>query len=223
MRAVNLLPREPKGRRKRMSVVGQLALLAPFVVASLLVAGYLLSSAKVNDRKATLQALRDELAAVPAPPPQAQTNPLLAQLRTQRLAALSSALQTRLAWDRILRQISSVLPGDVWLTDLSAEQAPAPAPTPTSTSSTTTTTSTTTTSTTTTAAPAPPPPPPTAGPLNIQGYTYSPEGVARLLSRLAVVPSLQDVQLVASARTVLSGRDVFSFTIKASVRVGETG
>ena len=54
MRAVNLLPREPKLGSKRLGVAGQLAVLAPFVVVSLLVAGYLLTSAKVNDRKATL-------------------------------------------------------------------------------------------------------------------------------------------------------------------------
>ena len=222
MRAVNLLPREPKLGSKRLGVAGQLAVLAPFVVVSLLVAGYLLTSAKVNDRKATLQALRDELASLPAPPPQPQVSPELVALRDQRIAALSSALQTRLAWDRILRQISAVLPGDVWLTTLSAQQL-APPPVTSTTTSATSTTSTTTTTSTTPAAPAAPVPPPTAGPLNAAGFTYSPEGVARLLTRLAVVPALQDVQLVSSSQTVVSGRQVFAFTIKADVRAGENG
>ena len=222
MRAVNLLPREPKLGRKRLGVAGQLAVLAPFVVVSLLVAGYLLASAKVNDRKATLQALRDELASLPAPPQQPQVSPELVALRDQRIAALSSALQSRLAWDRILRQISAVLPGDVWLTTLSAQQVAPPPVTSTTTSATTTTTTTTTTSTTP-AVPAAPVPPPTAGPLNVAGYTYSPEGVARLLTRLAVVPALQDVQLVSSSQTVVSRRQVFAFTIKADVRAGENG
>ena len=62
-------PVEPKLGRKRLSVVAQLALVAPLVVASLLTAGYLLSSAKVNDRKGTLVALQAELALLPAPPP----------------------------------------------------------------------------------------------------------------------------------------------------------
>ena len=221
MRAVNLLPREPKRTRKaperRRAARGPGALRG----RALLAAGYLLASAKVNDRKATLQALRDELASLPAPPPQPQVSPELVALRDQRIAALSSALQTRLAWDRILRQISAVLPGDVWLTTLSAQQiSPPPV---TSTTSSTTTSSTTTTSTTPTPAPAAPVPPPTAGPLNVAGYTYSPEGVARLLTRLAVVPALQDVQLVSSSQTVVSGRQVFAFTIKADVRAGETG
>ena len=220
MRAVNLLPREPKRSRKRMSVVTQLGLLAPFVLVALLAAGYLLASAKVNTRTASLEAARAELASLPAPPPQPQVSPELALQRDQRIAALSTALQTRLAWDRILRQISAVLPGDVWLTTLSATgSAPQPA-LPTTTSTTTTST---TTSTTPTPAPAAPVPIPIAGPLNIAGYTYSQEGVARLLSRFAVVPALQDVQLVSSTRTFVAGRAVYSFSMKANVRTGETG
>jgi Tfp pilus assembly protein PilN len=217
MRAVNLLPREVKRSRTRLSTVGQLAIVSPLVVVGLITAGFLLASAKVNDRQATLQALQAELASLPAPPPTPEVNSELALQRDQRVAALSSALQSRLAWDRILRQISAVLPGDVWLTALSSQQSsPPPAPTPSTTTSTTTTT-------TTTATPAAPVPPPTAGLLNITGYTYSQEGVARLLSRLAVVPALEDVQLVSSTQALVSTRPVVSFSIKAAVRTGETG
>jgi Tfp pilus assembly protein PilN len=38
--------------------------------------------------------------------------------RQQRVAALSSALSARIAWDRVLREVSLVLPEDVWLTQL---------------------------------------------------------------------------------------------------------
>jgi Tfp pilus assembly protein PilN len=215
VRAVNLLPREPKRSRKRLTVLAQLAIVSPFVVGALLAAGYLLASSKANDKKATLQALQAELSALPAPAPVPQTNPELAVQRDQRIAALSSALQGRLAWDRILRQISAVLPGDVWLTTLSA-QSPLPVATPS-----TTTTSTSTTSTTTTTTPAPTTPAP--GPLSLTGYTYSQEGVARFLSRLAVVPALQSVKLIQSAQAIVAGRVVVSFSIQANVRPQETG
>ena len=65
MRAVNLLPGETKQPRKRPTVVAQLALVAPFVVAGLLAAGFLLASSSVNSNRATLQALQDELASLP--------------------------------------------------------------------------------------------------------------------------------------------------------------
>ena len=233
MRAVNLLPAEPKRTRKAPGMVTQLALAAPFVVGGLLAAGYLLASSQVNSKRATLRALQDELAALPAPSPQTQQNPALASERSLRIATLSATLQSRLVWDRVLREISQVLPGDVWLTTLSAETPETPASVagatppagsaPSTTAKTTTTGAAPTTNTTTTAAAPPAPTAPPAKPLNLQGYTYSQEGVARLLSRLQVVPALQNVKLVSSAQSTVSGQTVISFTIEADVRPQETG
>ena len=235
MRAVNLLPAEPKRTRKAPGVVTQVALVAPFVVGGLLAAGFLLSSSQANSKRATLQALQDELAALPAPSRQPQQNPELATERSLRIATLSATLQSRLVWDRVLREISEVLPGDVWLTTLSAQSpetpttvaGPAPAPTgatgASGTATTTDTTATTTAPATTTTAAPPPPAPTTVQPLNLQGYTYSQDGVARLLSRLQVVPALENVKLVSSTESVVSGQTVVSFTITADVRPQETG
>ena len=215
MRAVNLLPREEKKARTRPGVVAQLALAAPFVVAGLLAAGFLLASSSVNNHRSTLQALQHELAALPKPTPVQQGNPALITERNERIAAVGTALQGRLVWDRVLRQISAVLPGDVWLTSLSGQSPPAPPPpAPTSTTSNTTTTTTTTTSSSTPA----PAPAPTGGPITFQGYTYSQEGVARLLSRLLVVPALQDVKLVSSTQSTVNDQTVYSFSIEATVR-----
>jgi Tfp pilus assembly protein PilN len=228
MRAVNLLPRETKQPRKRLTLVGQLALVAPFVVAGLLVAGYVLASSSVNSKRSTLQALQDELASMPAPKAQEpQQNPALASERQLRIAALGAALQSRLVWDRVLREISAVLPADVWLTTMSAQTPATPTTVPTETTSTpapaapTTTTTTATTTTTTTS--AAPPPAPTAQPMTFAGYTYSQEGVARLLSRLAVVPALDNVKLVSSTQTKVGDQDVVNFSIQADVRPQETG
>ena len=202
MRAVNLLPCEEKQPRKRLSGVAQVAIVSPILVGSLLAALYLLASSKVNDNKTTLRQLQDEVTALPAPVSQPPVNPQLAVEREQRLAALSAALQGRMAWDRILREVSAVLPSDVWLSTLTAT-APTAAPEG-ATGSTST--------------------PPTLGtPLSLAGYTYSQEGVARLLSRLAIVPDLQGVKLVQSAETTLSGSSVVSFSITASVRPQVTG
>jgi Tfp pilus assembly protein PilN len=59
--------------------------------------------------------------------------------------------------------------------------------------------------------------------LSLAGYTYSQEGVARLLSRLAVVPALQSVKLVQSSQATVGGQTVVSFSIQATVRPQETG
>ena len=231
MRAVNLLPRETKQPRKRLTVVGQVTLVAPFVVAGLLVAGYLLASSGVNSKRSTLQALQDELASMPTPKAPPQQNPALASEQQLRIASLGAALQSRLVWDRVLREISAVLPADVWLTTMSAKAPETPAPvaaapppsgsttTPSTTDTTATTTTTTAPTTTTAAAPAPA----AAQPMTFVGYTYSQEGVARLLSRLAVVPALQNVKLVSSSQAVVGDQTVVNFSIQADVRPEETG
>lgn len=226
MKAVNLLPREePKRVRPKITTGVQLTLVSPFVIGAILTAGYLLTSSKVNDNKATLQALQHELSSIPPKEEQPQSNAQLALQRDQRIAALGTALESRVAWDRILREISSVLPEDVWLTSLAASSpaaaAPvvAPAPAPVDTTATDTTSTDTTSTDTTAAPPAPAPTPaPTTAPLSIGGYTYSQAGVARFLSRLAVIPELQNVKLVTSADAEVSGRTVVSFSITADVR-----
>jgi Tfp pilus assembly protein PilN len=219
MRAVNLLPREePKRRNKRMTAGIQLALVSPFLVVSLLAAGYLLASSKVNDNRATLKALQEALAAIPPPVTAPPENAQLALQRDQRIAALGAALQTRIAWDRILRQISSVLPEDVWLTTLTASSPQASAAPPPPTTTATDTAPTETLGGTTTTTPAPAPPPPATAPLTISGYTYSQEGVARFLTRLAVIPALQTVKLLQSVQATVSGQVVIQFSIQADVR-----
>ena len=52
----------------------------------------------------------------------------------------------------------------------------------------------------------------------LDGFTYSHAAVARLLSRLAVVPDLVNVQLQQSTRTTLGTANAVHFTIAADVR-----
>jgi hypothetical protein len=71
---------------------------------------------------------------------------------------------------------------------------------------------------TTTTTPSALPALPTA--LSIQGYTYSQDGVARLLERLAVVPDLNNVQLQTSQSQQLGNQTVINFTIVADIKKG---
>ena len=71
-----------------MTVGKQLMVVSPIVIGALLAAGYLLASSKVNDNKATLQALQHELASIPPPVQQPQTNEQLVLQREQRIEAL---------------------------------------------------------------------------------------------------------------------------------------
>lgn len=189
MRAVNLLPRD--GERRTSTGHEQIAIMAGSGGAALVLAvlAMMFLSAKNSVTAATsrLDDAKLALKVLPPPPPgptAAQTQ--LASVQKPRLDALSAALTNRVAWDRVLSEISQVLPTDVWLTGLSAT--------------------------------APPPggADPNAAPtgLTLSGKTYSQAAVARLLSRLELVPDLAQVQLQAS---LVSGKTV-QFTLVANLR-----
>ena len=88
-----------------------------------------------SSKQAELDGLRAQIAAIPVVPVvDTSEEDALAAEKGARVGALSAALAGRVAWDRVLRQVSLVLPEDVWLTNLSAaapdaaQAAPRPAP-----------------------------------------------------------------------------------------------
>jgi Tfp pilus assembly protein PilN len=209
MRAINLLPRDEK-RRTGPTIPTPVAItaLAGLIVVTALL-GILIVSAhgNVKARQLELSQKDAELAAVPVPAQkQLQQQDALVTDKEGRVSALNSALAKRIAWDRVLREFALVLPDDVWLLSLSAKAPTLATTTPTAPASPTSSSSTTT--------------PALGGDLgfNIEGYTYSHDAVARLLSRLAVVPDLEQVQLVTSERSKLGARTIIHFRIAANVR-----
>ena len=53
--------------------------------------------------------------------------------------------------------------------------------------------------------------------VSIEGYTYSQPDVARLLARLATLPSLERVTLTSSAKAEVGKKSVFRFVIVADL------
>jgi Tfp pilus assembly protein PilN len=198
MRAVNLLPRDDaRGQRRQPGAVVLTAVLGSVLVTALLAGLFLTSSSAVSDRQSQLDAARAELAATPPAPEGPVDSTGLETEKSARVTLLGKALASRVAWDRVLREISLVLPEDVWLESLAANAAdPSFVPTPGKTE-------------------APP------GAFTITGYSYSHDGVARLLSRLSVIPSLDRPALGSSIVDTTKARDIVKFTITASVRQGE--
>ena len=201
MRAVNLLPSDLQERRKPVPLPVLVACAGIALAAALLTATYVSASASVGERQDRLAELTGRLAALPRPETTPQTVTSLAQERNVRIAALSAALSQRVPWDRVLREVSLVLPEDVWLTSLDAS-VPASSSTeqPSSASQ---------------AAPA------TDG-FTLVGFTYSQDAVARLLARLSVVPDLDDVSLQQATKSDLGRHRVVQFTIAANIRGGGT-
>ena len=200
MRAVNLLPKDDAQRSDRpQNVPTLIATAAVVLVTGLLGVLYFSAKSTAETKALELQDAQAELALLPTPNDIAARTAPQRQLASEhgaRVTALSAALTHRVAWDRVLREISLVLPSDVWLKTLSA-QSPNPAG----------------------AAPQPLLPddqPPKL--LSIEGYTYSHDAVARLLTRLSVIPDLKNVWLERSSRTAIAGRPIVTFRILADVR-----
>ncbi len=184
MRAVNLLPRDEQRARLQGARVPLFAAAGGVVFVTAL-AMFLASSATgdANDRRTELQAVEAATKTLPKVQDQSVSQGSLVRERSDRVAALAAALETRVAFDRVLREISFVLPEDTWLTSLDATAPATVVPF--------------------TAGAAPPPPSTsTATPagVTIEGATYSHDSVARFLARLDVVPSLQNIRLTSSAR-----------------------
>jgi Tfp pilus assembly protein PilN len=122
MRPVNLLPSDLReGAHAPMRtgpipyiLIGALAAVL-LGVALLVVAGNQVSEGK--DEVATLKR-EDAVAAQEAKRLAAYTQ--FQTLHEQRLATISSLADSRFDWERVMRELSLVLPHDVWLTDLSA-------------------------------------------------------------------------------------------------------
>ena len=200
MQAINLLPRDDARRNQKT----QWIVIVPVVVAVLMTgafsAMFLSASGKVKDRKAELSSLELQLAAIPTPDAsKVRTQNALAADKQARVTALNVALSRRVVWDRVFRELSLVLPDDVWLSTMSAKA-------PVSSSVAT------------------PPAAPAAGAavaatgITMDGYTYSQPAVARLLARLTVIPDLVNVQLQQSTLTKIGTTSVVHFTIAADVR-----
>jgi Tfp pilus assembly protein PilN len=207
MRAVNLLPQDLARTRKPVNRVALAGVAGGAAVSMLLGALYLNAHASVTDRELELSAAQAELAAIPKPKVQSSGDEQLALERSGRVTAVTKALGSRVGWDRLFRELSSVLPGDVWLTDL---QAQVPKPVAVEAAGATDISNAATAPAASEAVPV--------APFTIQGYTYTQEGVARFLARLAVVPDLKDVELESSKKSPLAGQDVFQFAITAQIR-----
>jgi Tfp pilus assembly protein PilN len=195
VRPANLLPddlRRASGRTLPPEAIG--AAVAGVALVAVMVGLYSMEHGAVTRREQTLAAVQAQTRAVPAPKkPAVAVSPELAADKDARTAAVDAALGQRISWDAVLRELSLVLPSDVWLTTLSAQGAAA--------------------------SPTDPSAPVAAGTsVTLTGSTYSQAAVARLLTRLALVPHFSNVTLQTAAGTTEGTRSVVGFTISAQIR-----
>ncbi len=190
MKAVNLLPSDQRsGRRfggpKPLVAAGAIAL-----VVAMGLWGYSAkqSAAAAEKDLASTQATSQELEARLGAFRAAEERLARQRLREGAVVALASG---RVNWERIVRDMATVLPPQVWLTSLSAE-APAAE-----------------------VAGATPAPGVEVLPkgVHLEGYAYRQDQVAQLMARVTTVSGLGDPRLASSEQEELGKRTVVKFVV----------
>ena len=131
-----------------------------------------------------------------------------------RATAVAQILGGRLSWERVLGDISRVLPQGVSLTELAAT-APQPSA-PVAAAPTTEDTSSTTPST---PAPTPAAAPSTPTGVTVTGYALDYATIARALARIQAVPSLTNAQLQSATPGTIGQKRTIEFTIVADLAI----
>lgn len=126
MRPVNLIPVEDRHGENAPLRTGPLVyiLLGALVLVLAGVSMLVLTSNQISDSKSELAQVKQEDAAAKARAESLAAYTQFSALHEQRVQTISSLAQSRFDWERVMRELSLVLPDDVWLTSLEASASP---------------------------------------------------------------------------------------------------
>jgi Tfp pilus assembly protein PilN len=180
VKAVNLIPSDQRraratGERKGGSyvVLGVLAVLLVMAVA------YVLTANGVNDKTSKATEAKQEADALEAQAAQLETFTDFASIKEQRLGAVVAAAKTRFDWERLMRELSRVMPAGSWLQTTQASVLGDPAQS---------------------ASPADPAAAPSGPSATFVGCTPKQSEVAKILVRLRSLHRVVDVELNESLK-----------------------
>jgi Tfp pilus assembly protein PilN len=184
MKAVNLIPSDqrrarPSGERAGSGyvVLGVLTVLLALAVA------YVMTSNSANENKTKAAESKQEADALEARAAQLDSFTNFAAIKEQRLVAVKAAADQRFDWERLMREVSRVMPDGSWLQTTEASVLPDPAA----------------------ASTLPPGTPgavaaPTGPSATFVGCTPKQSEVAKILVRLRAMHRVEDVDLNESLR-----------------------
>ena len=125
MKAVNLIPADlRRDRGTARSGVGVYVLLGALTAVVVLVSAWAITSRQVSDKQAELQRVTAE--ATSAQQRAAELKPYIefARLSERRVTTVRELARNRFNWPYALREVSRVMPSDVWLTSVVGTVAP---------------------------------------------------------------------------------------------------
>jgi Tfp pilus assembly protein PilN len=119
LRPVNLIPPDQRRRRRErgidrreVAVYGTLGVLALAVLA---VTALVLTSNKINDRKASIAQLDREATSARAAADALRPYGTFAQVQQTRVETVHSLVNTSFNWERVMRTLARAIPSNAWL------------------------------------------------------------------------------------------------------------
>lgn len=199
MRRINLIPPEIAARRRVRQQNSMLGVVF-FVFLLLLTAIWFVRNGQLKDEQARVDVAQAEVEALEVQVAALQEFAQLEQTVKQKQQTLATAMVDDVAWSRLLIELSMIIPGDSWITAFTgAASSPTSAP-PT----------------------GPAPTVVTAGPkLGILTFTAITvgdfPGVAKWITRLQELKSLQNIWVPSAAKSELAGRDTVDYSSTADL------
>jgi Tfp pilus assembly protein PilN len=126
MRPVNLIPPEQRRGSQSPLRTGPLPYIVLGALVALLVGVALLvvTGNEISERNSEAVTLKREDKLAQKKAERLASYVQLSQLRQQRTETVSALADSRFDWERVMRELSRVLPSDVWLTTLNASASP---------------------------------------------------------------------------------------------------
>jgi Tfp pilus assembly protein PilN len=126
MRPVNLIPPEERRGEQAPLRSGPLAYVVVGVLVAALVGvtALVLTNNQIAEHETEIAKLEQEDAAATAKAERLAAYIQFQSLSEQRVATVASLADSRFDWERVMRELALVLPGDVWLVGLTASATP---------------------------------------------------------------------------------------------------
>ena len=119
MRPVNLIPTEDR-KQKAQVRTGSIAylLVGALALGLAAVTMLVLTGNKIADRETEIADLRQQESEAAAEAQELASFTSFSAVEQQRRATVKSLADSRFDWERVMNELALVIPGDVWLTDL---------------------------------------------------------------------------------------------------------
>jgi Tfp pilus assembly protein PilN len=130
MRPVNLIPTEDRPGNRQPMRGGPLAyiVLGALVAALVGLSVLVVTGNQISDREVEVVRLEEQTSKAEAKARELAAYTQFHAVREERTATIASLADSRFDWERVMRELALVLPGDVWLTNLTGTASPAVTP-----------------------------------------------------------------------------------------------